>query len=363
MTIYYVRPTNGSDAAAGTSFGAAFQTTQKGLDIAVGGDEIRLCNEATETPSAKIDLDVNAGSAASPILVVAGDSIDGTPLTAGFYLIAGTSLPATTDLIGFNIANLYIQFKRVRFTGSTQDGISPGTTAAFVTMVDCRIDTHDSDGIYWPSTAGYLWLINTEIDNNIGQGFNINAAGRGNVTIIGGSCHDNGGIGAEIGGDAEVVIVDHYEVYGNGGDGIQFLGNGARFLNSTVYNNAGDGVYAANRNTRIFNVSSSGNSAYGFNVSTSGDDNLIMDYNHTHNNTSGASNITLPGSNNQTGDPQFASVTAGSEDFIPDSGSPLDRNGINGVDIGARKAAGPAGGGGGAIVNQGLHAIDSGIMA
>lgn len=73
------------------------------------------------------------------------------------------------------------------------------------------------------------------------------------------------------------------------------------------------------------------------------------------NGTSGATNLGggMPGSNNQTGDPQFASVVDGSEDFTPANGSPLDSNGMLGVDIGARKATDPAGGGGGMLVHPG----------
>lgn len=349
MTTYYVRPTNGLDTNAGTSFGAAFQTTQKAADTAVGGDEVRLCNEATETPSARIDFDINGGSASSPIKFVAGDSTDGTPLTTGFYTISGSSLPATTDLVIFNVNPMYIQFERIRFTAATRDGITFGTNVHYVTLKHCRVDGHASDGVYSASTGGHVWLIDTEIDSNTGQGINVNSAGRFNSTIIGGSCHDNGGIGAEIGGDAESVNVDQYEVYDNGGDGIQLIGNGARLSNSTVYGNTGDGVYLSANNARVFNTSSSGNGAYGFSVTSAGDDNLIMDYNHTHNNTSGATDLGggLLGDNNQTGDPQFTSVVDGSEDFTPANGSPLDSNGINGVDIGARKAVDPAGGGGG----------------
>jgi hypothetical protein len=340
MTIYYVRPTNGSDAAAGTSFATAFQTSQKAFDTAIAGDEIRLCNEAAETPAAQIDLDINASTAASPILVVAGDSIDGTPLTTGFYTISGASLPATTDLLVPTINNLYMTFKRVRFTAGTRDGIAPSFNNYWMNFLNCRIDTFASDGIYITTTGGHWYLFNCEIDNNTGQGLNINAAGRGNLSVVGGSTHDNGGIGLEIGGDSDSVSVDLHEVYGNGGDGIQLLGLGSRISNTTVYNNTGDGVFIDAAQCKLHNVTCSSNSAYGFNISTNGDDSLDMDYNHTYNNTSGASNITLPGDNNQTGDPQFANVTAGSEDFRPKGASPLVDNGVNGVDIGSRKATG-----------------------
>ena len=48
--------------------------------------------------------------------------------------------------------------------------------------------------------------------------------------------------------------------------------------------------------------------------------------------------------NNQTGDPLFTSVTDGSEDFTPTTGSPLIGNGITGGMIGAVAHADGGGG-------------------
>jgi len=343
MTDYFVNPSTGSDAAAGTSVGTAWLTLQKAADTLIGGDEVFYMNTATETPSARVDFDTNTGSEAAPIVFTAADS-GGTPLTTGFTTLSGSSLPATTDLTFFSLNAQYIIFNRIRLTGGTRDGITFGTNTHYLQLHNCRVDNFASDGLFSTTTNGHVWAVNTDFDNNTSQGININAAGRLNATFLGCRIFDNGSIGAEIGGDAESVLVDYCEFYGNTGDGLQLLGQGAKATNNTVYNNAGDGVFVDDGNCFLYNNSSSSNTAFGFNISTNGDNNLVMDFNHTDNNTSGASNITMPGLNNQTGAPDFAN--AAGADFQPSATSPLTDNAVFGVDIGARKAASSGGGSG-----------------
>ena len=80
-----------------------------------------------------------------------------------------------------------------------------------------------------------------------------------------------------------------------------------------------------------------------FIVFQAGDIGVILagDYNHFYNNTLGHHDVSggalslLPGDNNIEGDPLFTSVTDGSEDFTPLTGSPLIRAYYNGGNIGA----------------------------
>ena len=60
----------------------------------------------------------------------------------------------------------------------------------------------------------------------------------------------------------------------------------------------------------------------------------MIDYNHTHGNTSGATDISggMPGANNVTGDPRF--VAAATADFRIYSDSPLKGAGLNNTNIG-----------------------------
>jgi len=357
MTDYFVDPLNGSDAAAGTTFGTAWATTQKAADTLVGGDRAFLSNTAIETPLARTDWDTNAGSDSAPIEFIGADNL-GVALTTGYYVLSGSSLPATTDLTIFNLTNQFIRFTRVRFTAATRDNVTFGTNAHFINFNNCRIDNAASDGLFSTTTNGHVWLISCSVHNNVSQGINVNAAGRLNCTLLDCDIFDNGSIGAEIGGDANSVTIDYCRVYGNGADGLQMLSEGAKVLNCTVYDNVGDGVFINESRQSFYNITSTNNGGFGFNISTVGDDFLDFDHNHTFNNTSGASNITLIGDNNQTGDPDFAD--AGNADFTPSATSPLADNGLSGVDIGARKAA-SGGGGGDPFPSQGIQSLGTGL--
>jgi len=352
VPTYYVRPTNGSDAANGLSFANAWQTSQYAFDNAASGDEIRLCNEATETPSATIDIDTAIGSVSSPVLVIGADSTDGSPLTTGQYIISGSALPATTDLVIVG-ATTYMDFTRVRFTAATRDGfVVSSLSSGYHDFILCRFDTCTGDGLYWPNTTGYGRLIACEFDSNGGDGFSVNTNSRGNVKSVGSSYHDNSGYGCYVGGDAGVLSLIFNEAYDNGDDGFRLVGGSSSAggtglcANNVSYGNTGSGFWIDGAFWTSHNNSAVSNSQYGFEFHTVSTINrLVADYNHTHNNTAGVSSHTMTGDNNVTGDPEFASVTDGSEDFTPANGSPLDSAGINGVDIGARKAADPAGGG------------------
>lgn len=352
MTDFFVRPTNGSDANDGLTFANAFQTFQKGLDTAVGGDEIRLCNEATETPSASVLVDTNTGSATSPILVLGADSIDGTPLTAGFYIVSGSSLPATTDLLAFSLASFHV-LERVRITAATNDNVALGSAAAFSKWRNCRVDNASSEGVFTTSTGGSLRFIDCEIDNNGNDGLTMNAAGRGAYVVIGGSIHDNAGRGFFGGEDNNSTGLHNVEVYANGDVGIDLNQNGTVY-DCTIFNNVGDGIRFTNHTGTeyIVNNTLSENGGFGLNFTGSDSEELMLiDYNHYDNNTSGETSFaSTPGDNNVSGDPDFTNTTAGSENFIPLNTSPLIRAGVSGTTIGARHEADPAGGGGDLII-------------
>lgn len=352
MTDYFVDPLNGDDAAAGTSFGTAFKTTQKGVDTAVGGDRVFLSDTATETPSLTIDFDINTGSASAPIELIAADNL-GVALTTGHYTISGSSLPASTDLIFLNISSLRVKFNRIRFTNGPRDGITNGTAGYFASFTFCRFDNFASDGAFITATGGHFWFILCEIDNNTGRGTGVNAAGRLNADFAWCNIHDNGGIGAEVGGDAESVVHTHCIFDSNGGDNARTRGSGGRYYSCTSYNSGGDGFSVEASNSVVYSCTSSNNTGFGYNISSTGDDNLNMSNNHDFNNTLGDTNLAaMPGENNQTGDPLFADAAAG--DFQPSATSPLTDNSPNNGDIGAVKAASGGGGGSSMLRNAAM---------
>jgi hypothetical protein len=335
MAIYYVRPTNGDDGANdGLSFANAFQTTQKAADTATAGDEVRLCNEATETPSAAIDFDTNSGTTDSEIVFVGADS-SGNPLTTGYYTISGASLPATTNLIQFNGTVGQIRFSRIRFTAATNRNID---NCNFTKFVNCRLDNAGSDAVGVDDQTANVF-VGCEIDNNAGEGYRVDNANRGDACcFIGCSFHHNSiGINASNGA---FWIISECLIFENTSHGINidlYFDYGA-VIENTIYDNGGDGIFI-NRNPgapfRIIGNSIALNGRYGINFDD-GDThagNTLIDYNHTYNNVSGPSNLTLPGDNNVTGDPLFADAANG--DFTPGSSSPLVGVGPNGQTIGA----------------------------
>lgn len=357
--IVLVADIGGTDPADVTSSDGAFKTTQKGLDTATADDTLRLCAEATETTIASIDIDTNNGTAEAPIRIEGRDGTNGS--AAATYTIQAVAtwgggaliIRATTfgkammykDLIldanslatnayddneaSSVAAELNITYDTIRFTGGTVDGMSSNT----------------------PNRDFYVAC---EFDNNGGDGYASQTLNDGTGAFYYCSFHDNTVFGVFM-DDAGSIFIG-CEFYDNGNDGIflQARSDLTQILDCTSYGNTGSGFNAATSSVNpLFyaNCTSSGNGGYGFEFSASSDGDTVdyMDYNHTHNNTSGTTNLTggMPGDNNQTGDPQFASVVDGSEDFTPANGSPLDSTGIYGVDIGARKAADPAGGAGG----------------
>jgi len=375
MTLYFVRPTNGSDSNDGLTFANAFLTTQKAADTATTlGDEVRLCNEADETPSAKVDFDTSSVGAN----FIGADSIDGTPLTSGFYTISGSSLPATTNLLEF--ANGFkAWFTRVRITGATDINIKAlGTT--HITLTNCRVDNATNHGYEGNNGESNIALFDTEIDNNGQTGLKQSTTSRGAFKAYGGSIHDNGDDGVNVG--AQLVFM-YVEIYDNGQNGLRFNGGVTPHVSNCVFfGNTESGILVNNFTLSsgvIVNNSFAKNGEYGIEfLSTELDDfpyrNNVAT-NHYMDNTSGAifdgtsavteANLNADrrvGTDNLFGDGSggtdatliWTSVTDGSENFIPLTGSILDRAGKFGMDIGSRKAADPAGGGGGMITHPGM---------
>jgi len=132
MANYYVRPTNGNDSNAGTSFGAAFKTTQKGLDTAVAGDNLYLVAEAEEVIAAAINDNVNSGVAGSGgetvlINIIGVNSAgvnDGTR-----YVINGNSAAASCIIMNGVVRKVY---KNIQVKNATSHGINFATTTVGV---------------------------------------------------------------------------------------------------------------------------------------------------------------------------------------------------------------------------------------
>lgn len=335
-TTYYVDPVSGSDGNAGTSFAAAWKTTQKAADSAnTAGDVVRLCQTGTESISAAIDFDTNAGAAGSYIQFVSYNST-GTTQSNGYTIQASSSI--TTGMFFIVDAGDYLMFTGIILNANSNAAVcvyDNVDTPQYPVFKSCDFKNATSHGVDLRGTATWTF-INCNSFSNGGYGTHHNTANRGNLYWTSGSIHNNTSGGID--GNATDWVTNAL-IYANSGDGIS---SGSSQTNSvysfnTIYNNTGDGIEFYNATTRngykVYGNTLVSNGGYGLNIPTTDANTfLILNYNHTYNNTSGASNITLPGTN-QTGDPKF--TNAGSGDFTPTAGSPLLGNGPKGTTIGA----------------------------
>ena len=371
MALWYVDPSAGDDGNGGTGTGDAWATIQKALDnVTTAGDEVRLMNTATETPSAQVDLDTaNTGSWTSKITFQGADG-SGNALSAGsFYTISGSSLPATTDLLSWGTTGLgdYLNFKNIRFTAATQHNlrIGPGSGLNFevaAEFTECRIDSASSAGVYL-GYGNYLSFVDCEIDSNGAEGCGPLTSGTnrgGHAKWTGCQVHDNGSHGI-------VIAYAHNDVqgclfYDNGGDGITYQRQGKYNLvtHNTFHANDGSGIgpgpsspvgsFLMTIRYNSFHL----NARYGIETYVAGDVYPYISHNHYHSNTINETFFTdgTPGAGNVLGDPLFTSTTDGSEDFTPLTGSTLIAVGPNGESYGAVAHA-DGGGGGTSMIGPG----------
>lgn len=346
MATYYVRPVNGNDANDGLSFAAAFATTQKAADTAVAGDVVYLCAEAVESIAAKIDLDTNAGGLFTPINFVAANAsgvVDGT----GYTIRSDAAMTAVLDFA--------IACDNTIWTGIDFDANGQATYCIYNNadgsdnhqFTSCRMHGATADGIFVRGQAAVGWpLVGCEIDHNGGRGIAHAATNRGYVVCEYCRIHHNTSHGWQV--DCQRLWCRRTSIYRNGGDGLLMGSTSHQMVldGCTIYLNGGDGIKFFNDTSRnlyrISNVTCVANGAYAFRFQT-GDSRVCQyfDYVHTHGNVSGAGDIALPGTHNVTGDPLFASVVDGAEDFTPAYNSPLVGNGLMGTTIGALPAVLP----------------------
>ena len=149
MATYYVDPSGGSDLNAGTSFGAAWATTQKAADTAVSGDTVRLCKTATETISATLDIDTNNGSINTDGIQFHSYSSDGSTKEAGYKIQASAAITAVIE---------FTNIDRTYWDGVTFDA---NNTATYVLYnIDSDGSSHNGfqNCIFENATSHGWWL-------------------------------------------------------------------------------------------------------------------------------------------------------------------------------------------------------------
>ena len=358
MATYYVDPSGGSDSNAGTSFGAAWATTQKAADTAVTGDVVRLCKTATETISAILDIDTNNGALNTRGIRFHSYSSDGSTKEAGYKIQASAAITAVIE---------FTNIDRTFWDGVIFDA---NDTATYV------LYNHDGDGsennafencIFEKATShGWFhrsnnWFIsNCEIRDNGGNGLDHKSANRGGIWMWATKVHHNTGHGWAL--DRTGAQINNCMFYRNGGSGVKQDSNSgnARVTSSTFYGNTDDGwtiLDASNRNpVAIMNSTFVSNGGYGLRSQDTDRQSEIASHNHHYQNTSGATDVADSlGVDLITGDPSFTSTTDGSENFAPTASSALINAGPNGMTIGAVPlVSGGGGGGGGGMVGFGI---------
>lgn len=329
MPTYFVRSSGGDDVNAGTSFAAAFATIQKAIDTAVGDDTVLICNDGTHTPAVQIDTDTNLGTG-SAYIMVRGCAADGTD-DGTMATISGSAMDANIDIIVNTIFSYYF-FENLRFTAAKRYAFNFATKSGMWIFRNCKIDSCVSDGIYWTESAGVITFYDCEIYGNGGCGIdNGNNAARGVAYLYNCSIHDNTDSGlwlspGTVANRASSSELYNCLIYDNGADGLKLspnAGSRPKVSNCTIYGNTGDGIDINSTDTSLFLVIDtilSGNGGYGINFNSSTFDWLraygICSYGNStaHTDINGG---TIPGVNHIIEDPNFVSVTDGSENFTP----------------------------------------------
>lgn len=320
----YYTSHNAGGGGAGTS-GDPF-TLQEAADTAAAADLVLVKATGTYSEGTAIDFDTNAGNDGAHITFRGANSDgsdDGTVAT-----IQATA--AITGIFVFTAAADWVEVEGLVFDASSTATRCISNTvdeSNFNIFIRCRFTGATGDGVHVAGTVIPGWqFYDCEFDANGGDGIGTTASNRGNIMLVACSLHDNTTHGI---GNPRNVYAFGCLLYDNGGDGINLAaGDSCILIGNTCVLNDGDGidVTAASKQSIVINNSCTDNGAYGFNLNTN-DETDFWDYNHTYNNTSGAVNGTLPGSNNQTGNPVWASITDGSEDFTP-SGAPVVDKGL-----------------------------------
>lgn len=358
MATYHVKTTaaGGGDGSSGNPW-----TLQEALDTAVAGDVVMIW-DGTYTISATLDADLNAGTEGSPVQFVGANS-SGTE--DGTRPVITTSSTLANGLLrngGTNITHR--EFRHIDFNGGGASraaycvNFNNANSSDHWTFIDCIFRSATSHGLY-VRTA--IRLVRCAIHSNAGSGIDYFSTGGHLFHMT--SCRVYGNTSHGVYINVDHAVFSRCAIYRNGGDGIKCDGASRYWaiLFCTIYDNTGDGI---DLNAGMLSPSIVGNiiaenGGYGINFNGTFPGG-VLEWNDANGNTSGAYSVTVPGGYyNVTSAPAFEDTGSGTEDFTPDDGSNADGTGpspmANGdVDIGAVKAADPAGGGGGLLTHPGM---------
>lgn len=323
--------------------GGAFAKTQRALDVAIAGDEVRLCKTGTETTAVQIDVDTNSGSTTGFIHVASYNST-GTAREDGYTIQATSSI---TGILVFSTQ--YVVFYGINFdanANATHCWYASTDSGHSHRSINCNFYNANSHGIYVRGNGTTWFFIGGSSHDNGGHGIGSSGVNRGSFYLKCVSLYNNGSDG--IGSQIQLCVLENCAIYNNTGSGFHAgqYADLSRVVNCTIYGNGGSGVVITSGQTLINLINNSIVNNVGNAVSVSGSEVYLAVSNHVYNNGSD----TLVAYDTIGGDPLFADAANG--DFTPLTGSPLIGAGINGSNIGAAVHA-AGGSGGGAAILQG----------
>jgi len=333
------------------NIGGALDKIQNALDTQDAASYNRYIydNISTETVTATVKADTYAGSASTKVFVIG--------YNATLAAEASVILTTTTDITGeaaavdqslFSIVTKnYLEFRNINFNAGGKDANRAmcglyNNDAQYITFYNCNFYGGEADGCYYNSS--YLFFVDCEFYLNGRYGLMNNGTCYFVITHC--SFHDNDNHGLQGGFIHSTFAADSF--YDNGkdgtGNGINLNGsNRCRFISNTLFGNADDGLQenAASYFNLYINNASIGNGAYGYDFSTMGQgdigvfcnnlaganttahynlgaDNTFADFSHGNNVASA-----------QTADQLLKTITDGSEDLTPETGSDLIDAGLD----------------------------------
>lgn len=323
---------------------APWATPQFALDTIAAADEIRLCADANFLTNSVIDDDITSGAAATPINIRGANArglLDGTRAT----IKAGDSFPGSTYLVHSADDLTFHFWHDIIFDAAPEIGGTAAircftnqdttTDAAVIRFHNCDFKNSSSHGVEMGGTTSWSFY-ECEFFDNGGQGIRGLSGSRGIFQLRHCSTHDNASDGASVARNGS--LFSYTDFYGNGGNGLlTSIGYDAlKCRGCNFIANGADGLEASGSSNRLNYILLDNffgyNAIYGLHMDAS---NVLqrdrISNNHSHNNASGHTSSATSDADwtdfadgdNTFDDPLLVSIVDGSEDFEPQSGSPL----------------------------------------
>ena len=357
-----------SDTTVNVSVGGALDNPDDALGLSAAGDTILIPNDDGSVRT--YTLPNNGGNAAMSFVHASGTKAaritmrgcnnDGTDLAEGADRpILTTAVALTVGMMEFTTYDYYDIIDLVVDSGGAGkanyglyniDALA--TNNRFINVKFCNAAISN---INW--TGQYPVFINIE---SCDAGTHGAGLGCSDGFFHNCSFHDNGDSGL-LTVNSNYNSFTNISVYDNVGYGINLAGTSSqnKIINCLAYGNGNTGIRAraATVNNVILNNTSVGNTGDGYGFEGDPTDQAYFGYNHSYGNSAHCSEVAdnlfadFLNGHNITGDPLFASVVDGSEDFTPALTSPLiaaalpnlDLAGVSHLDIGPIQRALTAG--------------------